>query len=297
MKKVNGILLYPIAAFIIWGFLPLYWKALKQISSGEILAYRIIWSFVLASLVTIISGNFKGLLEVISNRKNLLGVSLAGLLVSLNWLIFIWAVNNDKVVEASLGLYINPIVVTIFGWAFLKERLDLWIYAALLLAFLGVSLLTIELGKFPWVSLFFAITWGLYALVKKLLNVDSVIGLTLETLVLTPVALGYLVIKQFDGTGSHGFAPFIWALLILSGVVTATPLYLFAQGVRVLPLSTIGFTQYISPSISLLLGVFLFKEPFTKVEFLSFGLIWCACALYTFSLISSSPLSTKEIHK
>jgi len=281
--KSRGIL-YAISAYALWGVLPLYWKALQQVPAGEILANRILWSFVFVSLLLLFNGGWRDLKQVFANRRNLVAVFLGSFLISANWLTYIWAVNNDKIVEASLGYYINPLFTIFLGLVVLKERIDRWQVAALLLALVGVMVMTIQYGQLPWVSLLLALTFGLYGLVKKQSTLKPITGLALETLIVTPLALGYLVYLNATENGSFGTAsPEITLLLILSGIVTATPLLLFAQGAKRVSLSTLGFIQYLSPSISLLLGVFLFKEPFTWVEFVSFGFIWLGLGLYSFS--------------
>jgi len=277
-------IIYAILSYAIWGILPLFWKALKQIDAGEILASRILWSFVFLSLILLIVGGLRDLKNVFSNAKNMLSVFLGALLITVNWFIYIWAVNSNQVIEASLGYYINPLFTIVLGVIVLKERIDRWQIVSLLLASLGVIIITVQYGKVPWVALSLAISFGLYGLVKKLSNLTSIIGLTMETMIVAPVALGYIVCKQIEGTSSLIALPLnVLILVVLSGVVTAIPLLLFAQGAKCVPLSTMGFIQYLAPSISLLLGVFLFKEVFTRVEFICFGLIWLALGIYSFS--------------
>ena len=277
-------IIYAILSYTIWGILPLFWKALKQIDAGEILASRILWSFVFLSLILLIVGGFRDLKNVFSNGKTLLGVCLGALLITTNWFIYIWAVNSNQVIETSLGYYINPLFTVVLGVIVLKERLDRWQIVSLLLALLGVMVITIQYGKVPWVALLLAISFGLYGLVKKLSNLTSIMGITMETMMITPVALGYLAYRQVEGTSSLIALPLnVLILVVLSGVVTAIPLLLFAQGAKCVPLSTIGFIQYLAPSIALLLGIFLFKEEFTRVDFISFGLIWLALGIYSLS--------------
>jgi len=275
---------YAILSYVLWGILPLFWKALKQIDAGEILASRILWSFIFLSLILLIVGGLRELKHVFLNTKTLLGVFFGALLISTNWFIYIWAVNNNQVIETSLGYYINPLLTVVLGVIVLKERIDKWQIVSLLLALLGVIVITVQYGKVPWVALLLAISFGLYGLVKKLSSLTSIIGLTMETMLIAPAALGYVVYKQVEGTSSLIALPLnVVILLVLSGVVTAIPLLLFAQAAKCVPLSTMGFIQYLSPSIGLLLGVFLFKEDFTRVDFISFGLIWLALGIYSFS--------------
>lgn len=280
-------ILHLIAAHITWGLFPLVWKGLNQISSWEIIAHRIIWSFVFASLVVIVSGRLPEAKEVIANKKSLLGVLLCGMLVSLNWLIYIWAVNSNQLVEASLAYFINPMVIIFFGLVFFKERLSVMKYLAIFIAFVGVAVLTIQYGRVPWIALSLALIWGLYSLVKKATKVESFLGLAFESLATLPAALIYLGMKQIDGTGSVGLLLPTWFLLVFSGTATSITLYWFARAARVLPLATIGLFQFISPSIGLMLAVFIYQEPFGMVDLLAFGLIWFACAIYSVSLYNS----------
>ncbi len=275
---------YALAAFTAWGVLPLYWKVLKLIPAGEILAHRVLWSFIFVSVILFLYGRWNNVKEIISGKYNVFVIFLGALLISANWFIYIWAVNTNHVVEASLGYYINPLFNVILGMVVLREQLNFWQLISLLLAFSGVVIIAAQYGKIPWIALSLALSFGLYGLVKKLVNIDSIVGLALETAFVAPVALVYLILIQAKGTGSFGAVPIsIIFLLICSGIVTALPLLWFAQGAKRVPLSTVGFIQYLSPSISLLLGVFIFKEPFTKINFLSFGFIWLALALYSSS--------------
>ncbi|MHB1653144.1 MAG: EamA family transporter RarD [Desulfitobacteriaceae bacterium] len=278
---------YAVGAYSAWGILPLYWKALNQIPAGEILAHRVLWSCVFVAFLLSVLRRWGNLRPALTTKQNRLGVFLGAFLISANWFIYIWAVNSNRVVEASLGYYINPLFTVFLGLVVLKERLDAWQIGSLLLALLGVAIVTWQYGQIPWVAFLLAVTFGLYGLVKKLVNVDSMTGLALETLFVTPAALAYLLFQQLNGAASLSRMPWSVTLLLLcSGAITAVPLLWFAQAAKRVPLSTIGFIQYLSPTISLLLGIFLFKEPFTKVDLLSFGLIWISLVLYSLSRTS-----------
>jgi len=275
---------YAILSYVLWGILPLFWKALKQINASEILASRVVWSFVFLLLILLAVGGVRDLQKVFSSVRTFVGVLIGSLLITANWFIYIWAVNNNHVIEASLGYYINPLFTVVLGMVVLKERIDKWQVVSLLLALLGVIVITVQYGKIPWVALLLAISFGLYGLVKKLSNLTSIIGLTTETMIIAPIAIGYIAYRQVAGTSSLIALPLnVLILVVLTGVVTAIPLLLFAQAAKCVPLSTIGFIQYLSPSITLLMGVFLFKEVFTGVDFMSFGLIWLALGIYSFS--------------
>lgn len=278
---------YAVAAFSAWGILSLYWKVLKQVPAGEILSHRIVWSFVFLAFILLLGNRWTDLQKVIANPANRLIIFLGALLISANWFIYIWAVNSNKVVEASLGYYITPLLNVLLGIVVLKERLNFWQLVSLTLAFIGVGILTTQYAQIPWVALSLALTFGLYGLVKKLASVEAIIGLTLETILIAPLAVSYLVWQHIQGVGSFGTASLtINLFLIGSGIITATPLLWFAEGAGRVSLSTLGFTQYLSPTISLLLGIFIFKEPFTRAHLLSFSCIWSALVLYTFSQTS-----------
>jgi chloramphenicol-sensitive protein RarD len=279
---------YAVLAYSLWGVLPLYWKQLEHLPSLEILAHRVIWSFVFVMLLLLGKGYGKQLKSLLSGRKVILALTLSALLISANWLIYIWAVNHDHVIEASLGYYMNPLVNVLLGMFFLKERLRPFQWVSIGLAFAGVLLLTVHYGKVPWIALSLALSFGFYGLAKKLAPVEALVGLTCETAILVPIALLYLADLQWKGAGTFGHVSSTVTLyLIFSGVATALPLLWFAQSARRISLTLLGFIQYLSPTISLLLGVFLFKEPFTSLHLLSFACIWGALAIYTWSGLST----------
>ncbi|MDD4238525.1 MAG: EamA family transporter RarD [Desulfotomaculaceae bacterium] len=273
-------------AYLLWGILPLYWKLVNLVSPFEILAQRITWSFFFMVLILLSTRKLRSFLgelyEISFKLKKLSGIAIASLLISVNWLTYIWAVNSNHIIETSLGYYINPLVSVLLGVIVLKERLSFWQMVSFFLAMLGVLNLTFHFGSFPWVALVLAITFGLYGLCKKMIHLGAITGITLETLLVTPLALLYLNYVHNNGVGFFGFAhPGISGLLAGAGVVTAVPLILFASGARRLPLSTMGFLQYIAPTIALFLGVFIFHEPFTAVHMVSFTFIWAALTVFS----------------
>lgn len=280
-EKIGG--LYAAAAFLTWGFLPLYWKALKSVSALEILTHRIFWAFIFMLLFFAYRGKWAELKVVLKNRRKMGAIIVAAILVSLNWGIYIWAVNADHVVDTSLGYYINPLLSVCLGMLILKERLNFWQMISLLLAFVGVLIITFQYGKIPWISLSLAFSFGLYGLVKKMAGIESTIGLILETFVLMPLAFSYLTYLHFQGQSSFGSSPKITLLLVLAGVATAVPLLWFARATQMIPLSSVGFIQYLTPTIMLLIGVVLFGEPFTIIHLLGFTCIWLALALFSLS--------------
>lgn len=281
-------ILYAAFAYLIWGLFPIYWKNLQGVGADEILANRVLWSFVFMVLLVTITRKWKKLGEVLysfkKNKKQGFMLFIASVLVSCNWFIYIWAVNANQIIETSLGYYINPLVSVMLGMFVLKEKLTKAQYFSVGLAAIGVLILTISHGSFPWIALSLAFTFGLYGLAKKLISIDSEIGLTLETMFITPIALLYIVYLFVKGdhaflAGSSGMD----VLLMISGVLTAVPLLFFAKGAQRIPLSMLGFIQYMTPTLTLILGVFVYDEPFTSTHLLSFVFIWSALTLYSLS--------------
>lgn len=277
-------ILFALLAFISWGFLPVYWKLLQTVPAPEILAHRIVWSFVfIFFLIRLQKKKIK--FSSFKNSKATLALAGAGVFIALNWGIYIYAVNAGHIVETSMGYYINPLVSIAFGLIFLKEKLRPVQWVSLTLATAGVLYLALDYGKVPWIALALAGSFAIYGLLKKLTPHEALQGLALETLILLPAALLFL---WFGTGGSHG--TFLHSdstttfLLIFSGVVTALPLYWFALGVKLIPLSLVGFFQYIGPSIALLIAVFIYGEPFTHSHLISFSLIWSGLVLYTLSI-------------
>lgn len=280
--------LYAAFSYILWGFLPVYWKLLDHVNADEILANRVFWSFFFIAVILVINkkwGLFTGtLLGLAQNKKQLAALAVASMLISINWFMYIWAVNTDQMIEASLGYYINPLVSVLLGMVFLKERLTLLQYLSFALAAIGVLIMTISYGQFPWIALSLAISFGLYGLAKKLIKVDSAVGLALETLVVMPLAaiyIGYLLNK---GTNSL-FAGSLSTTLLLAGAgaATAVPLLFFSKGAQRIPLATLGILQYIAPTLTLILGVFIYHETFSSIHLLAFTFIWSALILYSLS--------------
>ncbi|WP_027410647.1 EamA family transporter RarD [Anoxybacteroides tepidamans] len=284
-EKVGVI--YTTAAYLMWGVLPIYWKLLDEHAAMEILAHRIVWSFIfmLGLLVATKQIRLCGeqLVAMLKQPKLAGGVVASAFLISANWFIYIWAVNHGHIVEASLGYYINPLVSVLLGMVALKERLNIWQWVSFLLAFLGVCLITFQYGKFPWIALSLALTFGFYGLVKKLTTFESAIGLTFETMIATPLSLGYLIILYGHHHNMLSLSLWETVLLIGAGPATALPLLYFAKGAKRISLTMVGFLQYISPTISLLLGIFLFHETFTKTHFYAFSCIWCALIIFSFA--------------
>ena len=269
-----------LAAYLAWGTFPIYFKALREVPSLQILAHRIFWSAVfLAGLVTA-RRRWREVRVALTGRQLPVYVTTT-LLISANWLLFIWAVNAGRVLEASLGYFTNPLVNVLLGAVFLRERLGRRQVVAVALAGAGVLALVLRLGTFPWVSLALALTFALYALVRKKARIDAIVGLLVETLLLAPLAAAYLAVLAARGQGAFGAAPGTTALLALAGVITAVPLIWFALGVRALRLSTMGLIQYVTPTCQFLLAVVLYREPFTPWHAIAFGCIWASLAIYS----------------
>lgn len=248
----------------------------------EILGHRIVWAFVFVAVLVTCSRQWGRLKTIFSSTKSTVAVVLCSFFISMNWFLFIWAVNNNHVLETSLGYYMNPLISVLFAVIFLKEKLSAWQWASILLAGTGVGIMAVQYGQVPWVAIALAVTFSLYGLAKKLAGLDVLLGLTGETLMAMPVALGYLIYIQSQGTGTFAsLSPLLMIVLLLSGAATAMPLFWFAKSMQLLPLSMVGFIQYISPTTSMLLAVFLLGEPFSQGRLVSFSFIWVALIVYS----------------
>ena len=273
--------IYVVAAYSLWGIFPLYFKALHSVPAFQITAHRIVWSLLVLILLVALRAELPALKAAIRPRILLMYLG-AGLLLGVNWLTYVWSVNAGYVVEASLGYFINPLVSVLLGIIFLREKLRPWQWLPVGLAAAGVGYLAISYGSLPWIALVLASTFGLYGLMKKITPLGSLYGLTLETALIFLPALGYLLLEESQGSGAFGHINLLITILLsLAGVITVIPLLLFASGVRGVPLSTVGLLQYISPTFQFLMGVFLFKEPFTHDSLIGFCIIWLALAIFS----------------
>lgn len=293
MENYKQGIFFGLAAYVLWGILPVYWKALELVSPFEILSSRFMWSCVFVFLLIIFQKKWplfaKELKQVFSNVKTGAAMVAAGITISFNWGTFIWAVNNGHIVETSMGYYINPLVSILFAVVFLRERLDKMQLAAITCAFIGVASMVYSFGKIPWVSLTLAFTFALYGLLKKILPVSALTSIMLETLLITPLALVYEYSLWQQGVSFYASGNLqVIMMLTGAGVVTAIPLLLFTAGARLLPLKIIGFLQYISPTLTLLIGVFVYNEAFTASHLLAFGWIWAALLLFIVSQLRSN---------
>jgi chloramphenicol-sensitive protein RarD len=275
-------LLLGTAAFGMWGLFPLYWPLLEPTSAIEILAHRIVWSLVVSVGLLIATRRGSRLRGIWTNRRARIAMTVAGVVICFNWGTYIWGVNNGHVVETSLGYYINPLVTVLMGVAFLKERLRPWQWTALAIAFVAVLVLSLQVGRPPWIALILASSFGTYGLVKKKAAVGPVEGLTWEGMVSAPVALGFIVWVTVAGDASawsHGQGHV--ALLMLTGIVTAAPLLCFAAAANRISLTTLGLLQYIAPTLQLAIGVLWFDEPMGALRWIGFSLVWIALAIFT----------------
>ncbi|MCU6793159.1 EamA family transporter RarD [Paenibacillus sp. WQ 127069] len=294
MKK--GVI-YSVLAYLSWGFLPLYWRLFQSMPAWEILAHRIVWSLVFVAILVSAAKRWKQLKSAVPNLKSKVAVLLCSIFISCNWFLFIWAVNNGHVIETSLGYYMNPLISVVFAVIFLKERLSVGQWVAILLAGFGVLIMAIQYGTIPWVAISLAVSFALYGLAKKIAGLDVLLGLTWETIVVFPIAFIYLLYIQSAGSATVSSLPsYSIVLLLLSGAATALPLFWFAQAAKLLPLSMVGFIQYIAPTTSLLLAIFVFHEPFTEPQLIAFSFIWLALLIYSFVTFKKSR-ATKIINQ
>lgn len=270
-----------LAAYLLWGLLPVYWKALHTVPAIQILAHRVVWSFAFLALLVIVLRQGRVVAGALRQRKVLTFYFGAALLLGFNWFLYIWAVNDERVVETSLGYYINPLVSVVLGVLLLKEKLRRFQWVAVTIAAVGVFYLTWQYGGFPWVAVSLAASFGCYGLVKKIAPLPALPGLAFETAMLFPPALGYLLYLDHAAAGAFGqLQRRLDLLLVLTGVVTALPLLLFSGAAQRVRLSTLGLLQYVSPTCGLVLGVFMFGEPFPPARAFGFGVIWLALGLY-----------------
>ena len=281
---------YGLGAYLLWGVLPVYWKLLQQVEAMEILASRFLWSAVFVFFLLLISGQLRVFVQetkaIFSTWKTFICMLLAAIMISFNWGIFIWAVEDGRIVETSMGYYINPLMNVLFGVAFLHERLDKLQSAAVVCAAVGIGVIVVQNGSLPWVSITLPLTFALYALLKKIIVAQALTSIMLETLLISPLAAGYLYyLSQHGGNVYQSSDTSTLLLLAGAGIATATPLLLFTACARKLPLKLVGFLQYIAPSISLLLGVFIYGEPFTTTIATAFGCIWIGLALFIWSQV------------
>lgn len=289
-------LLWAVAAYGWWGLGPVYFKAVAHVAPLEILAHRVIWSLLFLALLLSIRRRWGAFRKAVLHRPTLLILTITSLTISANWFVYIWAVTNGQIVQASLGYFINPLVSVLLGFIFLKEQLDPMEWLAVVLAAAGVLWLTLAAGVFPWISLFLAISFGIYGLLRKVAKVESIEGLAIETVIVLPLALGYLLMLRTHQTISFGTVSWSTDLLLAAaGIVTATPLVWFAIAVRRLRLATIGILQYLAPTIQFILAVLVYHEPFDRDRLVAFILIWSALAIYSGTMLKRNLASRRSV--
>lgn len=273
---------YGIGAYLIWGFFPIYFKSMQEVPALQIVMHRIAWSFVFLAIVLSARREWKQFRAAAVGRKTLLIYTLAGILLTINWLTYVWGVNAGFIVETSLGYFINPLVSVALGVIFLRERLRPMQWLPIGLAASGVLYLTFSYGALPWIALALAFSFGFYGLLKKISPLGALYGLTIETAVLFIPAVAFLIFVEFQGAGAFGHLDWTTTLLLsLAGVLTATPLLMFGAAARMVPLWLIGLLQYIAPTCQFLLGVLLYHEPFDLTRLIGFSIIWLALLIFT----------------
>lgn len=281
-----------LASYLIWGLVnPVFFKSLGDVGAVEIVAHRVVWTVVLVGIGVLATRGPAAVVAAVGNWRRLGILVVTTLLVTVNWTVFIWAVVNSRLVEASLGYFINPLVNVLLGVLFLNEQLSRGRMLAVAIAAAGVGSLVVSYGAVPWVALSLALSFGFYALVRKKAAIDPVIGLLVETALLLPAALGYLLWLGSDGAFGHGWGES--TLLVLAGPMTAVPLVLFMIGASKLTMTTLGLLQYVGPTGQLLLGVLVYGEAFTSSHAITFACIWVALAVFTADAVHSHRATTR----
>jgi chloramphenicol-sensitive protein RarD len=293
---MNRGILSGIGAYALWGFFPIYWKFLHDVPALQVIGHRIGWSFVLLLAYIVARGQWRAFRASAMSWRTIGIYSIAAVLLSFNWLIYVWGVNAGFIVETSLGYFINPLLSVLLGVIFLRERLRPMQWIPVGIAAIGVGYLTFVYGRLPWIALSLAFTFGFYGFVKKLSPLGSLHGLTLETGIVFPVAVIYLVFVGFSGSGAflHD-GPLVDVLLVGAGLVTTIPLLMFASAAKQIPLTIVGLLQYIAPTLQFLIGVFLYKEPFDQAHFIGFAIVWAALIVFAIESYATNRVSVEPI--
>jgi len=281
-------LLYGVSAYVLWGMFPLYWPLLKPASSLEIVSHRAAWTSIFCILVLAFQKQLRHMFSLMRTPKVFFRLLAASALISVNWLVYIWATNHGHVVEAALGYYINPLIIIAFGVLLLKEKMRKLQWTAVGIGALGVLVLTYDYGRLPWIALTLAVSWGSYGLIKKQLNLGALEGLAIETLISFIPYTGYLVYLASQGTGQWGHKPGLTLLLTAAGAITAIPLLLFNGSATRLPYSTIGLLQYITPTLQFSIGVWVRHEAMPAARWVGFVIIWGALVCLAIDLVRST---------
>ena len=290
-------ILFGLSANVLWGLFPLYWPLLKEASAFEIVSNRAVWSLVFCLLVLAVQRRLFETLKLVLNSEIALRLFISACLISINWLVYIWAVNHGHVVESALGYYINPLVMIAFGTIFLHEKLTRLQWFAIGVAGIGAVVLTIDYGRLPWVAIALAGSWGTYGFVKKKLGLESLVGLALETLIALPFYGGYLIFIQNNGVGHIGTSTKLTLLLVGAGVVTAIPLLLFNGAANRVPYSLMGLFQYVTPTLTFIIGVWLRHEAMPTARWIGFFIIWVALIALGYDLLKSGSSTNNSLTK
>src|SRR5512146_2607878 len=278
---MNKGILNGIGAYILWGLFPVYWKLLHQVPALQVIGHRISWSFLLLIVVVLLTRQWKDFRSAALTSRMLGIYFIAAVLLTVNWLVYVWGVNAGFIVETSLGYFINPLFSVLLGVIFLRERLRPAQWIPVAIAAVGVIYLTIVYGRLPWIALSLAFSFGFYGFVKKLAPLGSLYGLTLETALVFPIALIYLAFVGVTGTGAFLHEGLQTDLLLIgAGAVTTIPLLMFASAARQIPLTVVGLLQYIAPTLQFLIGVFIYREPFDHAHLIGFGIVWVALVIF-----------------
>ena len=295
-KEYEQGIAFAILCAVMWGFLPIYWKSLVPINPVLILMYRIVLAFGCALILALYFYKWEGIIKPLKEKGIARAFFLAGILISFNWGTYIWAVSTNHVIQTCIGYYIEPLFVCIFGLVLFKEKLNKYKLTAFLLACVGVAVMLIYYHEVPIIALSLAISFASYAAIKRKYRLDAVLALLYETMFLVPFALVAILYFELTGRGAAATAePFQWGLLALAGILTGTPLMLFAMAANRISMITLGITEYIAPSITLLLGIFLFREPFDKIQLITFGFIWVGLVIFTIGEIKENRSTTDKI--
>lgn len=281
-------LIFGVTAYTLWGLFPLFWPLLKPATPYEIVAHRALWTFIFCMVILAFNKKLRAMFARLKEKKILVGLTATSFLISINWIVYIWATNNGHVVEASLGYYINPLVMIAFGVILLKEKMRLGQWIAVGIATVGVAVLTIDYGRLPWIALGLAFSWGSYGVVKKVLDLGALEGLTIETMISIVPYLTFLLILENSSKGQFGKDLGLTLLLISAGIVTAIPLLLFNGSTTRLPYTVIGLLQYITPTIQFSIGVWINHEEMSTARWIGFLIIWIALVALAIDLLRSS---------
>ena len=281
-------LIFGLSAYVLWGLFPLYWPLLKPASAYEIVAHRAVWTLVFCLVVLFFHKKLRHTFAQLRKPRTLFGLAATSALISINWIVYIWATNSGHVVEASLGYYINPLVIIAFGVLLLKEKMRLGQWIAVGIATIGVAVLTIDYGRLPWIAIALALSWGSYGVIKKVLGLGALEGLTIETFIsLLPYSI-FLLVLENNGTGQFGHHLGLSILLLSAGAITAIPLLLFNGSTTRLPYTVIGLLQYITPTIQFSIGVWVRHEAMPAARWVGFLFIWLALVTLAVDLVRSS---------